>query len=156
MMNYWNNLNERERWIAAMGFIATLFYLIYLLIYDPLTTSIHQKTKLLTEQEQTLAWMQTVRTQPSGNQSVKTISGSQLLTLIATELSTPLFKKFPHQLQQTNQGEIELTFDKVPYPAFLNWLWGLGNHYSIFIKQLTIEHTDIPGIVKTMIIIVPH
>lgn len=49
MINYWNNLNERERWMVGIATVCVIFYLFYLFIYSPLTTAVATKFQQLQE-----------------------------------------------------------------------------------------------------------
>lgn len=153
MMSYWTNLNERERWLVGAGSICSVFYLFYLLVYSPLVTMTSQKSKLLQEKKDTLVWMQQVQQKPMNKVQKETISSNKLLSIIATELNERPFSNFPHELQQTGQGDIQLTFDTVPYTPFLTWLWTLANKYAISLKQFSAERTKTSGVVKIMLII---
>lgn len=151
--NYWHNLNERERWMAAIGSISVLIYLFYLLVYSPLTTAVSTRSKELREKQETLAWMQQVRQQPRSQKTAQAISNTKLLALIGNQLSSNSLQKFVYQLQQTGSGDIQLSYDRVPYNLFLSWLWSLSNDYVISFKQFSAERTDTPGIVKLMVVI---
>ncbi|STX29362.1 general secretion pathway protein M [Legionella beliardensis] len=153
MMNYWNNLNDREKWLLGLGLISTLIYLFYLLLYSPLISAVDEKETQLKEKQETLIWMQQVRQQLPHKSNLKTISSSKLLTVIATELTNQALQKFPYQLQQTSQGDIQLSFENVPYKTFLVWLWQLNNNYALTLKQLVIEKTATVGLVKLTAVI---
>ncbi len=150
--NYWHNLNERERLMAVIGSACALIYLFYLLVYSPLVTAAHSKSKQLAEKQETLAWMQQVR-QPKRQKTTQVITNSKLLALIGNQLSTNTLQKFTYQLQQTGAGDIQLSYDQVPYNQFLSWLWSLSNDYAIALKQFSAEHTKTPGVVKLMIVL---
>jgi general secretion pathway protein M len=151
--NYWSNLTERERWIAGIGAVCVLIYLFYLLIYSPLSNSVDEKNKQLIEKRETLAWMEQVRQQPKNQKKAEALSNTKLLALIGNQLSDKTFRPFPYQLQQTGPGDIQLSFDRVPYKQFLSWLWSLNNDYRISLKQFTADRTDTPGVVKLLIVI---
>ncbi len=151
--NYWSNLTERERWIAAIGSVCVLIYLFYLLIYSPLSNSVNEKSQLLIEKQETLAWMELVRQQPKNLKKSEALSNTKLLALIGNQLSDKTFRQFPYQLQQTGPGDIQLSFDRVPYKQFLSWLWSLSNDYRITLKQFTADRTETPGVVKLLIVI---
>lgn len=153
MMSYWTNLNERERWLVGTGSICTIIYLFYLLVYSPLVTMTSQKSKLLQEKKETLVWMQQILQKPMNKVQKETINSNRLLGIIATELNERPFSSFPHEIQQTAQGDIQLTFDTVPYTPFLSWLWTLGNKYTVSLKQFSAERTKTSGEVKIMLII---
>ena len=150
---YWSNLNERERWILSLGALFCVLYLFYLLIYSPLTSAVHDKSQQLAEKQETLVWMQHVRQQYKIKKAPETLTSSKLLTVLAEQLNATSFKQFPYQLQQTGASDIQLIFEKVPYNAFMSWLWSINEKYTISIKQLNAERTDTPGVVKLMIVI---
>ena len=153
MKAYWSNLNERERWTVGIGAVLCFVYLFYLFLYAPLTSALHNKSQQLAEKQETLAWMQQVHVQHKTTKAPQTLTSSKLLTVLADQLNTTSFKQFPYQLQQTGASDIQLIFDKVPYNAFMTWMWSINEKYTISIKQLNIEQTGTPGIVKLMVVI---
>lgn len=153
MITYWHNLNEREKWMVGIGALCLLFYLFYILLYSPLTSAVNEKAKQLIEKQETLAWMQTVRQQPKNQKVPQMINNAKLLALIGNQLNSGSLRQFPYQLQQTGPGDIQLSFDQVPFSQFLSWLWALGNDYAITLKQFSAERTETPGVVKLMVII---
>lgn len=153
MMSYWTNLNERERGLIGAGSVCLLIYIFYLLVYSPLVTTAYNKNKSLQEKKETLAWIRQVLEKPINKAPKETVNSNKLLSIIATELGERPFSSFPHELQQTGQGDIQLTFESVPYTPFLTWLWALGNKYVISLKQFSAERTKTTGVVKIMLII---
>lgn len=151
--NHWHNLNERERWMAAIGSICVLIYLFYLLVYSPLTTAVNNKSKEFKEKQETLTWIQQVRQQPRSQKRAQAITNAKLLALIGNQLNSNSLQKFVYQLQQTGTGDIQLSYDRVPYNPFLSWLWSLSNDYVLTFKQFSAERTETPGIVKLMVVI---
>ena len=97
--------------------------------------------------------MQEASKKPLRKQELKTVSNSQLLTLIGSQLGVRPFLSFPHQIQQTSQGDIQLSFDSVPWNPFLAWLWSLANHYVVTFKQVTVNRTETAGLVKVLLVI---
>ena len=97
--------------------------------------------------------MQQVRQQSKNTKAPQTLTSSNLLTVLADQLNKSSFKQYPYQLQQTGVSDIQLIFDQVPYNAFIAWVWSVNEKYTISIKQLNVEHTELPGIVKLMMII---
>jgi len=151
--NYWHNLNERERWMAMAGSVCLLIFLFYELIYSPLAATVESKSKELNEKQQTLVWMQQVRQLPKKQKTEQLISNTKLLALMGNQLSSNSLQKFPYQLQQTGAGDIQLSYDRVPYNQFLPWLWSLSNDYAIALKQFSAERTETSGIVKLTMVI---
>jgi general secretion pathway protein M len=151
---YWHYLTERERWMVVVGTVCALLYLFYFLLYQPLRTAVNTKTRQLLEKQETLVWMQQVRQQPKKNQpTTQVINNSKLLALIGNQLSNNGLRQFTYQLQQTGSGDIQLSYEQVPFKPFLIWLWNLHNDYAITLKLFTAECTNTPGVVKQMIVI---
>ncbi|MCP0914191.1 MULTISPECIES: type II secretion system protein GspM [Legionella] len=154
MKAYWNNLNERERWLLGVGFLVCIFYLFYLLLYSPLVNAIQSKKQQLAEKRETLNWMQQVRQQhKAGGRPAERLNNTQLLTAVANQLNTSDVKSYTHQLQQTANGDVQLSFERVPYAVFIHWLWLLNQKYALTIKQFNAEQNDTPGIVKAVVIL---
>ncbi|KTC65491.1 general secretion pathway protein M (plasmid) [Legionella adelaidensis] len=151
LLNYWQNLNDRERLITSVGIVAIVIYLFYVLIYAPLSTAIAEKTIQLKEKKETLIWMQQAQVERRKVKKQQTITNSQLLTLLAQQLKTKTFQSFPFKLEQTGIGDIQLSFELVPFIDIVNWLKQLSERYAISIRQLTIEKTDKPGLVKVLV-----
>lgn len=150
---YWQNLNERERWMVAAAVTTTILYLFYLLVYSPLTAAVSSRSKQLIEKTETLRWMQDVNQQNRINKTKQTLSKGKLLSVIATQLKAQRFKQFPYQLQQTGQSDIQITFNQVPYNEVLQWLWSLNENYSLTLKQVSVDKTATPGIVKLVLVL---
>jgi general secretion pathway protein M len=153
MNAYWAQLNERERWMVVIGGIVCGVLLFYMLLIAPLKQSVVEKKQQLLEKQDTLAWISQAQSQHQHKQSPKILSSSNLLTVLAQQLNASLFRQWPYQLQQNGVGDIELSFDAVPYNQWLNWLWSVRQTYQFSIQQLNVERTKLPGVVKLSIII---
>lgn len=139
--------------MVIAGGLCLIIYSYYYFLYAPLTNKVQQKSMHLIEQTETLDWMKKIKQQGHSSTTKQTVSNSQLLTLLATQLKENETLNFPFQLQQTGSGEIQLTFDEVPFKSFIAWLSKINEKYTITIKQFDIEHTKRPGVTRLMIII---
>ncbi|CEG57425.1 GspM family type II secretion system protein LspM [Legionella fallonii] len=154
MKNYLSTLNEREKWMLILATLCLFIYCYYLFLYAPLANSVAQKKAQFIEKTETLAWMQKVKQEGHALKKAKqNVDNSQLLTLLATQLKDNSTLKFPYQLQQTSSGEIQLTFDAVPFQLFMTWLAKISERYTMTVKQFDVQHSDTPGVTKLMIMI---
>ncbi len=153
MRTYWNSLNARERLTLGIGVVFCLCYLFYLLFYAPLSRAVHSKSQQLIEKQETLVWLEQIRHLHTIKTAPQTLTSSKLLTVLADQLNSTSFKRFPYQLQQTGVSDIQLMFDHVPYNAFISWLSAVNDKYTISIKQLNIERTDTAGVVKSTLVV---
>ncbi len=153
MKSHWTNLNTRERLVLGFGGVCCFLLLLYLLILAPLSNAVHDKSQQLIEKQTTLAWMQKARQQHKTAAAPQTLSSAKLLTVLAVQLKSTSFHHFPYQLQQTGSGDIQLSFENVPYNAFVTWLWSVSKRYAFTIKQLTVARTESSGVVNVMVMI---
>ena len=137
--------------MLGFGGVFVFFFLLYLLIFAPLINAIQDKSQQRIEKQQTLAWLQAARLQYKTTKVPEVISNGQLLSVLAEKLKSASFHRFPYQLEQTGAGDIQLSFVNVPYNAFMTWLWSTRQQVAFSIKQLTVEHTETPGVVKLMV-----
>ncbi len=153
MKSYLNSLNEREKWMVIAAILTSVLYCYYQFIYTPLSNKVALQSSQLIEKRETLAWMKTVRQKAHSTQTKQKVDNSQLLTLLATQLKNNETLKFPYQLQQTGSGDIQLTFETVPFKLFLQWLSQINDKYTLTIKQFDVSHTTTPGLTKLVIIL---
>ncbi len=138
----------------VLGAVLTLtIYCYYQFLYIPLSNKVTLQSSQRIEKSETLAWMKTVRQKAHATKTKQSVGNSQLLTLLATQLKNNETLKLPYQLQQTGTGDIQLTFDRVPFRLFMQWLAKINDKYNLTIKQFDAAHTDTPGVAKLMIII---
>ncbi|WP_165475013.1 type II secretion system protein GspM [Legionella yabuuchiae] len=153
MKHYWQNLNERDRVALVLGIAAVIIYLMYLIIFSPLYTALEQKSLQHKEKRETLAWMKQIRGQKSQLKPQQPLTNTQLLSLLARKLKIPMFQPFPYQLQQLSAGDIQLSFESVPFILFIQWLKQLNQTYAFSIKQFNAQRIDTAGLAKVSLIL---
>ncbi|MDP3706230.1 MAG: type II secretion system protein GspM [Legionellaceae bacterium] len=153
VMAYWNQLHVRERAMLLIAGVCCFFYLFYALFYSPLTSAVNQATAQLAEQQSTLAWMKRVRQEYTKTKATKTLSNGQLLTVLGSQLNQVSFHRYPYQLEQTGSGDIQLSFDDVPYTLFVVWFRKFSQQYTCLIKQFNVDKTKTSGVVKVMVVL---
>jgi general secretion pathway protein M len=150
--DYINSLNERERWMVIGGGLCLALYLFYMLIYAPLSNKVAERSAQLTEKMATLDWMKKIKQQGPLGAKKQNVEPSKLLNLVATQLKMMDSIKLPYQLQQTSSGDVQLSFEEVPFNLFLNWLAELNKKYNISIKQFEATQTKTAGVTHILVI----
>lgn len=150
---YLNTLNKREQWMVVSAALCVFIYIYYLFLYTPLSSRVEQRASQLAEKTTTLEWMNKVKQQKNSSVIKQTVTNSQLLTLLANQLKEYHSLRFPYQLQQTSSGEVQLSFDQVPFNLLLQWLANINNKYAINIKQFNATRTNTQGLTQLMIIL---
>lgn len=152
MKAYLNSLNEREKWMVIIAAACVFFYCYYLLLYVPLKNKVAQTSQQLIEKTHTLEWMKHVN-QNHIKQPKLRLNNSKLLSIMAEQLKENQSFHTTFQLQQTASGEIQLSFDEVPFNLLMNWLAQIHQTYPIQIKQFDAERTNKSGITRLTIIL---
>lgn len=152
MNNYFENLNQREQNLVFFGAIFLGLYLIYALIVSPLIDTRKTKENELLDKYNTLVWMREAKKNFKLDVK-KSLSNHELLSSLASELKIGALNKFNYQLKQNANGDIELLFEKVPFNIFINWLFNFNKKFNINVKQLSIQKTDVQGVVKLSLVI---
>lgn len=152
MKAYWTQLNDREQVSVGIAGLCCVLYLFYALLFSPLVTAVVMAEQDWTDKKTTLVWMQQVAQGYSRGQAPKQVTSGNLLSVLTELLSKASFQRFPYQLEQTSNGDIQLTFAKVPYNGFIAWLDMQSKHYTLSIKTLYLNKTELPGVVKATVV----
>lgn len=146
-------LNHRERYLLLGGVVCFGLYLAYA-AYASLAGAVVANIQILSEKKETLAWMEQAEKQlPSKKTDATALDKSKGLTVLSEQLKSTSFHTFAYQLQQLNDDELQLSFEKVPYRGFLTWLASMIKKYKISIKEFHVDRTDTQGLVKLTVII---
>ncbi len=153
MMNFWKKLSERDQWVLGLGLVCITFYLILEIIVFPLSKAVDTRILAVKEKQTLLTWMERVRLTSGEHKAPAHLDASKLLSALSEGLDKTSFHSFPHQLQQTGDEELQLTFDTVPYNAYITWLFSMRKQYAFSIKQLNVKETKTPGVVNAILVI---
>ena len=146
---YWQQLNEREQWSLLIGGSLFICYLLYLMIFAPLSSAVATKDALLQEKQNTLAWMKKAEKEfPKTGHHAQKVENGALLSMIAAQCQSPGFKSFPYKMNQNSSGDIQLSFDTIPYNTVIRWLQQFSQQYQIKIKSLRIQQTSVAGVIQ--------
>lgn len=151
MKAYWQQLNEREQIAVVAAGIFSGLYLLYAVVFSPLVSAVTQSREEWREKKATLIWMQQAEKRYVGEKKPQTVTAENLLSVLTGLLAKASFHRFPYQLAQTATGDIQLTFEQVPYNAFIVWLQAQSTQYTLTIKTMDITQTDVSGVVKVSV-----
>lgn len=153
MMHYWRTLNDRERLLVVVAGLVVLSYLMYVLLISPLNKIVIDKTLERDNKAQSLAWMTQAAQSINQQGQARRVSNNELLSIITDALKQGPLQRFTYQLQQSATGDIELSFDQVPFSLLMSWFWSLNQSYVFSVKTFSSEKTTSPGVVKLSTVI---
>jgi general secretion pathway protein M len=156
-LHVWEGLNARDRLMLVVGGLFLVVYAGYMM-YAALSHAVLNKTQVLSEKQATLVWMRLAEQEnkllKQGTPGPVRLDAAKGLTVFSEALSQTSFQGFTYQLQQLKEGELQLSFDTVPYNDFLKWLSSMNKRYAFVIQSFDVEKSDVRGLVKLSMVVV--
>lgn len=150
---YWSSLQEREKRLLMVGGGLLLFFLGYWLFYSPLQEAQQRARAHNHELHEVLAWMQSVRKSAGSKSLAQSISSTRLPGVLNEQIRNSSLQPFPYALQQNKAGDIQISFDHVPWNAFLQWIWNTNEKYALNLQQLQADRLESSGMVKAYLVL---
>lgn len=158
MIDWYNNLESRERLYVLVGSVAIMITLYFLLVFEPL---LNGKKQALTKHAATIDLYQfmqdsasevkTLRLQLSSQQSK--VAPEKLLGLIDQGLRTAGIDKDLKSIKPVPEGGVHLRFDKVNFDALIRWVTESHNRSGLNIEQFTVTRVEGTGSVKASLLL---
>ena len=153
----WEGFGARDRLMLGVGGLFIVLYAGYMM-YAALSHAVLERSRMLSEKEATLVWMrraeQENKSLQQGGPGPVRLDAAKGLTIFSEALSQTSFQGFTYQLQQLKEGELQLSFDTVPYHDFLQWLSSMSKRYAFVIQSFDVEKNDVRGLVKLSMVVV--
>lgn len=148
--NWWGGLQDREQKILTVCGIAVGIFLIYAVIWSPLSNAVQDKKTEVITQRKLLRYLQhassTITELKTEGIQVSAASNADLLSLAEQTLSQQDLSHFLKQVQQPKQNQITLTFEKVPFDKLMQWVQTLATQQGVRVTQLSAQRLQVIGI----------
>jgi len=146
---WWSGLAERERRVVGAGGIALGLILIYLLVWEPLTTT-RQQRELDLQAARALAVQLEDLAGVAGRAGQPAIQGKEqsLLAIVDQSRRASALTKPPSRLQPEGDGTVRIWLEDVPFDALVRWLGELQTRYGVRVDNAEIERESGPGLVN--------
>jgi len=159
MKERWQQLAPREKQLLILMSVVVLITLFYFALWKPLKTGIEDgelrikaQTRALMEIRKQAAEVRQLRA--SGAASRTTVKdSSSLLGLIERSAKQKNIKGSLQKVQPEGQREVRVWMENVAFDQLISWLDLLTNRYGIQISEISLEHSNTPGIVSGRILL---
>lgn len=152
MKDWWMNLSLREKQTVALGTLLLGLFIIYEIMFAPLSSSvdnlrdkIHKNQTLLTWMQQSDKRIQFLEKAPPQTSSEK--ASASLLSIVQDDINKNPIAKSISQLQQADSDTIQLHLQNVSFDNTIKWLATLCQQQHLVINQLTIITGTTAGMV---------
>ncbi len=155
-INRWlNSLQERERHIVIYGSIALVVILFYLLVWDPVFSTLDSKRQQHQSQRQLLSWMKDTaqeikQLQSSGASTASRYRNQSVSSLVERSATSTGIKPFIKKLESNKKG-VKAQIELVDFDRMVVWLNDLKQKYAIQVSKIIIEPQKAPGSVNARV-----
>ncbi len=148
LIDFWSQLESRERMIVSIGSIIVVLILFYALILQPWHRAISHMEQVLPNKRTDLVWMReqakflsdgsikrTTNQVKGGNQSLLSI-------LEQTARQNNVRQSIQQMVPGRNANEVSVVLEQANFNQWVRWIDALFIQYGVNITQLTAEKTD--------------
>lgn len=145
---------ERLALLIMAAFIVGL--LIYTLFWLPLNDDIAQKRLWVSEQQETLTWMERTASDinrlQSGNRTGQSRKSSEaLLTTVDRTAKQTQLRDTIKRIKPQGNDKVQLWLEQAPFDRVIRWLDTLQRQYNITVSAITIEKQNGSGLIDARI-----
>ncbi|MDQ1362870.1 MAG: ral secretion pathway protein, partial [Pseudomonadota bacterium] len=155
LQRWLDSIQPRERQMVTGGSAALAVILFYLLIWDPVFTTLNETRQGIESQRQLLAWMkisaqEIQQLQASGTRLAPQLANQSVSTLVTMSAQSSGVQDFITRLDSTNDG-VEVQLSNADFNRVMAWLNDLQTRYTIQPAKVIIEPQADPGTVNARI-----
>jgi general secretion pathway protein M len=153
MKNWWLSLALREKQTISIGMLLVLIFLIYEIIFAPLSNAVNELRHKIRSDQTLLTWMQAsnerIVSLEKNHQSQSHSVTTSLLSVVQNGINDSAIAQNVAQLQQSDNDSVQLQLQKVNFDTFIQWLTQLCQQHQLLITQMSITPLDTTGTVNT-------
>lgn len=151
MMDWWEARNDREKLILLVGAIVAVLLIGFELIWMPIANSVDTLNKQVQSQESLAHWMQIAGIRIKALKKAGFVMSQQqtgsLLVIVEKTLEQAKLNSYLRNVQQPADNQITLSFQSVPFDAFIQWVQSIWQTNGVQVQQLSVTRTDTTGLV---------
>jgi general secretion pathway protein M len=141
MKEWWVNLATREKQTVFLGGVLLTIFMLYEIIFSPLTGSVDNLRTKIQKNQSLLTWMQAsdkhIQNLEKNPQIAAEKSSASLLSIVQDDINKNSISKYVTQLQQSENDTVDLRLQKVNFDNMIKWLAGICQTQHLTVTQLT-------------------
>jgi len=141
MKLWWQNLAPRERQILTLGAIIVAAFLLYRLLWIPLTNRTARLEAQVISGYQTVAWMQQASAEIRSLRGTAAVHASDVNPLVAAQETAARLGLDKQMTRLDTQGGniIQVRMENAPLDSVLSWMQTLGRQYGLTVDRVVME-----------------
>ncbi len=151
MKEWWLNLSLKEKQTVLAGSVLVGIFLIYAVIWSPITNAVASLRDNIHNNQVLLSWMQEtdkrIQSLEKNQQHTTVHSTVSLLSHIQTELDKTDFAKNAAPLQEAENDSIQLHLKNVNFDHLIQWLTKVSQQQDLIITEMSVKSDETSAIV---------
>ena len=145
LINYWQQLQPRERSIVSWGALAALLMLLFTFIWSPWHKAIGHMESVIPLKRVDLVWM---RQQAAALGEAGTVApqanvrgvGQSLMAIVEQSAkASGVGESIQQMIPRLNSTEVSVVLESASFNRWLGWVDMLEKQYAVTVKQLSAE-----------------
>ena len=146
-MQWWQNLQSRERLIVAVAAIVLGYVLLDMLLLQPLAMNRQQLGDDLAQAQDDLRWMQqAVQRLPAQNRNTRPVLAGRVITFLDQQISSQGLKKSMQQMAPIGDSAARIRLSDVEFNRLLRFFSAVSG--ALAVDEVRILPADKPGLVN--------
>lgn len=156
MKAWWSTLQTRERLMVVIGALCLGIIVLWLMVWEPLSTRRDELSQRVEAAQETLVWMQQASRQIEQQRTIRddgiaasTDDGRSLLSVIDASAKQANLRKPIQRMDPQGDNGVDLWIEGVDFDELVRWLSRLQREHGIEIESISVDRTDEPGRIES-------
>jgi len=156
MKAWFLSLTLRERYMVQLAGLVVLVFMVYLLIWNPISERYQKNKKNVASATETLKWMK------SAAAEVNELRGGKLITerpqnkqfvlgLVDRTARKAGLGAVMKRVQPEGEAGVRVWFENAVFDDFVRWLALIEDKHGLFVNEINIEQTESTGLVNVRV-----
>jgi general secretion pathway protein M len=146
MKAWWQQLNTREQRLVSVMSVLMSIFILYGLIWQPLTENIEKTTLKLERQQALLTWVaENTQRYQQAKRNARANSGASLSSIVNRTSSA---NNITITRMQPQGDDLQVWIDEISFNQLLTWLEQLAISDGLQVKNIDLSSADLQGMVR--------
>lgn len=147
MREWWEQREPREQLILIAASIVVGALLYFLIVWEPIYESLHQKNAELKETRELANWLTEIRPEVrrSGVQAPSRSSNRSMLSVVDTAARQAKLSPKVKRMQPDGDDTVRVWIEEAPLNDVLRWIQSLHARHAITTSNLNMDRGKQPG-----------
>ena len=157
MKDWLDKLESRERLMLVAGAVLLALLLLYVLVLAPLRSGYQALQESVTEQRETVVWMQgsaqTIQRLSSSGAAVKGLGGRSLLAVTDSTARAGGLGPALKRVEPEGSNSVRVWLEGAPFDVLIKWLATLSTQHGVAADTVTLERIEAAGLVNARLML---